>query len=156
MYERFYEFHWWMIIAPLLLAVIMYLGATQYRLIEKSNQNGDRKMVIQRRFNDKLLTLVSRIATAVVGIMFIWGSGLDIIKMLDSFLIEGESDVWSIVLAPFVVIIIVGGYSCACYCMAKLMSWMKCGFLYEQRNRIMSDCNRYNGKHTKTHESILG
>lgn len=123
-------FNWWYIVAPVMVLVVGYVGTKRFRLT--------RSLKIKVVFNDRLLVLLSVLASVVFGIMLVIESMDGIIQLCDNALTKQDSPAWTLFTAPFVLVMAVFSYGSITYFVGRFMSYEKYSYLCRIR-RIRRD-----------------
>ena len=98
-------FNWWYVIAVLGLVLVALVGYCKYYVYTEYSYRR-----LMKRYNDRFIDFASTVITIVLTIMVYRESFRGIVQFLDNGLAVDENPAWSVLLAPFMMLSIVGMY----------------------------------------------
>ena len=120
--------NWWVVVFFVTVGVMVWIGVKQFR----SERIGG-KFRIKRVYDNRIYKLVTATSSVIFGILFIAESWRGVIQLLDHSMSANDSPAWSIILSPFVILLIVALYAAFIYYVGRFAGLVKLGSLIEQK-----------------------
>ena len=119
--------NWWVVVFFVTVGIMITLGVNQYQI-----QRVNHKRRVRRHFKNSVYGVVTGLSTALFAFLFVKESWRGVVQFLNNSLSASDSPAWSIILAPFAVLLVVTLYAMFVYYVGKLTGRIKFSTLVEE------------------------